>query len=278
MRSIRGKLALALVGALLVVGCIRSGDGATARSAAVARAQLAGTPEATVTEATATPSPVATATGAAPTATGAAPTATSGAEATAVPTATIAPTAAATATTSASIWPEINLNGAGGRNIVQVVNRNDARLRVEGKVDYGHANGPNVAPVNSATAYASCTGCQTLVLAAQIVVYGRDATTVSPKNTAIAVNVQCTGCVTVARAIQYALPVDDPKNPPDGVKQLVKELNAELNAMKTDQSLTLDQAIARMNAVMARFNAYSQNLMQQEDVQTAPTTGVLPPA
>src|SRR5437762_14004720 len=73
------------------------------------------------------------------------------------PTATASTTAA-----SASTLPGAN---AGGKNVVQVVNRSDGAFRVDGKVQLNRIPAPNAGPVNLAMAYSQCTNCQTLALA-----------------------------------------------------------------------------------------------------------------
>ena len=45
---------------------------------------------------------------------------------------------------------------------------------------------------------------------------------------AVAFNAACTRCYTVARAVQYAIPVDDPSQLPDRVSQMAQQFNAQL--------------------------------------------------
>src|SRR5438067_6493013 len=91
----------------------------------------------------------------------------------------------------------------GGANIVVVTNRSDSAMRVRGNVDVNHIPGSTASPLNYAGAVASCTDCQTYAIALQIDLISKDATVIEPKNQAIALNVQCTRCRTVAQAIQF---------------------------------------------------------------------------
>ena len=63
---------------------------------------------------------------------------------------------------------------------------------------------------NTAYALASCTDCQTVALAFQVVLVRGDADVVVPENTAVAYNEQCVECLTYASATQIVLGVDGP--------------------------------------------------------------------
>lgn len=59
---------------------------------------------------------------------------------------------------------------------------------------------------NAAVAYASCTDCQTIALAIQVVlIAGYDSSVVAPENLAIAINENCSLCDTLASAYQFVL-------------------------------------------------------------------------
>lgn len=168
-------------------------------------------------------------------------------------------------------------SGAGGKNLVQATNRVDGRLHVAGQVQLNRIPGPTAEPYNLARAYASCTGCQTLAVALQVNLIGQTPTFVSPKNAAVALNYECTGCHTRARAFQYVLQVDDPTQTPPRVQQLVARMNQELNAIQADQSVTLPEAEARVNAVVAEFQDLAFSLNDQRDETTETTSPDAPP-
>lgn len=63
---------------------------------------------------------------------------------------------------------------------------------------------------NLALAYATCTDCQTVALAFQVVIVVGDANYVAPVNQAAAVNDQCAECLTFASATQIVVGVDGP--------------------------------------------------------------------
>src|SRR5437773_3331955 len=99
----------------------------------------------------------------------------------------------------------------GPRNMVNGRNYVDNRLLVRGRVQLNRINGSTVWPVNYAYAYSSCVDCTTMSVALQIDVYQEGADTFMPQNAGVAFNEQCTRCRTLALALQYAIPVDDPK-------------------------------------------------------------------
>lgn len=165
-----------------------------------------------------------------------------------------------------------NAGGGGGKNNVRIVNRQNSRLRVKGNVQLNQIPGPTVEPINLAYAYGSCTDCQTFAVALQINLISRNTTRVTPENAAIAVNVDCTRCHTVAHAYQYVYSVDDPMQVPQEVNDLIKELDRELRAIHSDNSLTLADAEARIAAVIKRFTALASSLRETRDEEVERTS------
>jgi putative peptide zinc metalloprotease protein len=160
----------------------------------------------------------------------------------------------------------------GAKNIIRLTNRVDNRLRVKGNVQLNRIPGPTVAPGNISIAYSSCTDCQTLTMALQINLYERGAANVSPQNAAVALNYACTRCVTAAWAAQYTIPVDDPTQVPAEVSNLIKAMDSELRAIHNDQSVTLDEALTRLNAVKQQFAQLGEYLQEQRQDATETTS------
>ena len=183
---------------------------------------------------------------------------------------TASPTPSATASTATAGSTALPQGGGGGKNIVQVVNQQDGRLKLDGKVQLNRIPESNAAPVDMASAYSSCANCQTLAVALQINLISKSATYVHPQNAAVALNYRCTSCHTIAYAWQYNMTVDDPTAVPADVNQLMARWKAELANIKT-QSVTLTQAINRMNAVIGQFQSLAAYLDLKQD-QTTDTT------
>jgi hypothetical protein len=153
-----------------------------------------------------------------------------------------------------------------GRNEVVVHNCTDDRLRVRAAIQLNTIPGRVVTPLNEAFAESSCVHCQTLAVALQIDLYSAErATDVEPQNFAVAINSNCTGCVTVARAIQYAQGVDEPRDVSEDISETVNDLANELAAIQSNPSITLPEAESRLNAVIVRFNALGGSLGDQRE-------------
>ncbi len=164
------------------------------------------------------------------------------------------------------------LGGGGGRNIVIVRNTTDGALRTRGAAQFNSIPGPVASPVNLAEAYASCTDCDTLAVALQIDLVSTSARQVTPRNYAVALNYACTRCHTIARAYQYVFSVEDPTETPERVRELIAAMDRELSSMQGDPALTLADAEARVDAVVAQFQDLASSLNQQRDEAEDETT------
>jgi putative peptide zinc metalloprotease protein len=152
-------------------------------------------------------------------------------------------------------------DGAPGNQVI-AENTEDKRFMARASIKFRKLKGDDIGPVNIAFAQASCTDCQTIAVAVQVIVYKkRGASNVHPLNVALAANVGCTRCVTIARAIQYVIPVDDFDDVPDNVKRLVHRLDQELHffeQMRSIDELTSDEAAARLQRAVDEFNELHQ--------------------
>jgi hypothetical protein len=158
---------------------------------------------------------------------------------------------------------DVQMGGGGADNIVLLNNHVDGGLTARGSVEVNHIPGPSVAPVNCAFASSTCVGCQTLSVALQIDLISPNAASVAPRNIARAQNVGCQGCQTFARALQYVIQVDDPTSTPPEINRLAQAMNDQLRAVQTDRSLTLAQARAQIDDVLAQFQDLAASLDDQ---------------
>jgi putative peptide zinc metalloprotease protein len=166
----------------------------------------------------------------------------------------------------------------GGNNVVQIQNYQDGRMRVRGRTRLVHAHGESVAPVNAAYALASCTDCQTFAVALEIVLVSPNTTDARPENHAIARNVDCTRCATVARALQYVVTVDDPEQVPDNIQRLLGSMEREIEAVGRERNIDANTANARINAVIAQFQELGSGLTDQQDQTDEPDSPGTTPA
>jgi hypothetical protein len=158
---------------------------------------------------------------------------------------------------------DVQMGGGGANNMVLLNNHVDGGLTTRGVVQVNQIPGPSVAPVNCALASSTCIGCQTLSVALQIDLISPNASSVVPRNIARAQNVGCQSCQTFARALQYVIQVDDPTSTPPEINRLAQAMNDQLRAVQTDRSLTLAQAMARIDDVLAQFQDLAASLNDQ---------------
>jgi putative peptide zinc metalloprotease protein len=164
---------------------------------------------------------------------------------------------------------DFDVGGHGGvSNMVRIRNRQDERFRIRGNVELNRMHGWRVTPRNFAAAVATCTDCRTIVLAFQLNMYERTATHVAPENVAVALNVECTRCYTVAIALQYNVPVEDPNATPEDVAELVEEMDRELHRIHNDKKVDLAEAEATIDGVTARFISLGERLTRQRSEAT----------
>lgn len=164
------------------------------------------------------------------------------------------------------------VSSPGPHNVVQVDNHTDGTLRLRGRIQLAHAHGQADSPLNRATAYGTCVECSTFAVALQIVLVERTATISGPVNVAIALNDRCTGCVTVADAYQFIVPVDDPDQVPDNVNRLIHQLDGELRTIAHEPGITATDAEADVNAVIGQFTDLALDLYVSRDQDTRDTT------
>ena len=165
--------------------------------------------------------------------------------------------------------------GGTRRNVVSVRNRADNRMRIRANIQLARLPGDTAEPYNVAFAYGTCRDCQTFSVALQIVLISRTASRIAPQNGALALNYECHGCLTVARAIQYVVQVEDPTQVPDGVRELIREMDRELREvarLAAAGQMTIADAESRINAVITRFRSVATSLYEQRSEEMMPTT------
>ena len=94
----------------------------------------------------------------------------------------------------------------GADNVVQVVSTTDGGLASRAHLQVAHDPADTVANQNIAVATGSnCTGCRTVAVAMQVVMVEGQPSTFVPANAAVATNANCMSCQTYAFAYQYVL-------------------------------------------------------------------------
>jgi putative peptide zinc metalloprotease protein len=131
---------------------------------------------------------------------------------------------------------------------------------------------------NAAAAWASCTDCQAIAAAFQIVLIFSDPEVATPSNIALAVNWECTACVAFASAFQWVLTTEGPLHfTPEG-NRLLAEVRQRLHDLTTLEELTLDQLLAELEALADIVRQVLANEMVSSGPAPEPPPPPEPPA
>src|SRR2546421_7643424 len=104
--------------------------------------------------------------------------------------------------------------------------------------------------VNTALAYASCTGCQTVAIAIQVILATGIPSVVAPVNQAIAINYLCNLCDTLATAYQFVIGTGQDVRLTGQGREEIARIREELRALR-DSHLTGPAIQERVAALMA---------------------------
>jgi putative peptide zinc metalloprotease protein len=115
-----------------------------------------------------------------------------------------------------------------------------------------HVMSDVVDETNAAVAYNSCSDCDSVAIAFEIVLIEGDASTITPTNIAIAFNENCTTCVAVAEAYQFVLGDGGLGHFDAAGNQILAQIRRELHSMKT-QDLTIAELQALLDDISARI-------------------------
>jgi putative peptide zinc metalloprotease protein len=125
---------------------------------------------------------------------------------------------------------------------------------------------------NTAAALASCTDCQTVALAFQVVLVTGDADVLVPENRAYAVNVACAECLTYASATQLVLGTDGPiRLTSDGYRRLAalqRDLRALEEQLPDMDVVELDAAVQQAKAEL--IAVFSEEVVEPGRPEDAP--------
>jgi putative peptide zinc metalloprotease protein len=108
---------------------------------------------------------------------------------------------------------------------------------------------------NAAVAFSSCESCRTVAVAIQVVLVMSDPTVVSPENVALAINLECVACATLASAYQYVTTVGGPVHfDAEGSKEIA-EIRKALRDLAKQPDLPLEVVQAEVDALVERLYA-----------------------
>ena len=157
--------------------------------------------------------------------------------------------------------------GEGG-NQAMAVNTKDGSTRYDVAFALVWADGDTVANTNEAYALASCTGCQTVAVAFQVVLILGNANVVVPENVAAAVNYSCVQCVTQALATQLVVTLSGPLNAQSTADLAVlwKEIAAFGTAIQ-------DVPLSELQERLTEYERQILAIVQKDPAWVAPSAG-----
>ena len=117
---------------------------------------------------------------------------------------------------------------------------------------------------NHAWALASCTDCQTVALAFQVVLVWNDPNVVVPHNQAVAYNDQCVECLTYASATQIVLGFDGPVRFTDEGRRRLAELQRALADLEDGIG---EMSATELNAAVAAAKQELVSILSEELVE-----------
>ena len=141
---------------------------------------------------------------------------------------------------------------AGGDNTAVAVNTKDGHDVFRLAFHVNRVTSEVVDNTNAAVAYASCTDCQTVAIAIQVVLVMSDPSVVTPQNLALAINQECTACDTLASAYQLVISTGGPvRLTPEG-RRRIAEIRRQLHELR-HSGLSGPEIQARVNALTAEL-------------------------
>jgi putative peptide zinc metalloprotease protein len=157
--------------------------------------------------------------------------------------------------------------GEGG-NQAMAVNTTDGSTLYDVAFALVWADGDTVANTNEAYALASCTGCQTVAVAFQVVLILGNANVVVPENVAAAVNYSCVQCVTQALATQLVVTLSGPLS-----AQSTADLAALWKEISAFGASIQDVPLSELQERLTEFERQILAIVQQDPAWVPPSAG-----
>ena len=141
---------------------------------------------------------------------------------------------------------------AGADNSAIAINTTDGKTVYRIAISVSRNNTQVVTNANIAFAYSTCTGCNTVAIAFQMVLATDNPNVVTPVNLAFAENFNCDSCTTYADATQVAIMTDGQAHFTALGNQRLASIRHDLEALRQD-SLTLDELAVRVQTDTSEF-------------------------
>ena len=155
--------------------------------------------------------------------------------------------------------------GSGADNAVVAINTKDGFDLFKLGFKITRATGEVVDASNGAVAFSSCTECETIAAACQVVLIFSDPSIVTTENIAIAINYQCELCVSLAYAYQGVFTTGGPVHFTAEGNRLLAEIRQDLQELKKTP-LTLEELVAKLKEIADRL----EQIIKTELVSAGP--------
>jgi putative peptide zinc metalloprotease protein len=145
-------------------------------------------------------------------------------------------------------------------NAAVAINTKDGTTLIRVAFKIARVNKDIVDSANAAVAWASCTDCQAVAVAFQVVLVFSDPSVVTPTNLSLAVNFECTACEAFADAEQWVLGTG-------GAVHFTAEGNRRLAALRKrlyELRKRNDLTLAEFRAIMADLEAELEEILATE--------------
>ncbi|HET7483428.1 MAG TPA: hypothetical protein VFK89_11265 [Actinomycetota bacterium] len=174
-------------------------------------------------------------------------------------------------TTSTSVSGGVTAGGGGGgtiNNEVVVINSLDGRSASRVGSGIARVTGDTAENQNAAVAQSSCMDCRTVAVAVQIVLVQRnDASNISPRNYAMALNQGCSGCQSFAGAYQYVVTTDGIVRFTAAGQQRLADLETQLRGLVASDTMTFPELDSRIRGVVQQMWSVVDNELALVGVQ-----------
>ena len=165
-----------------------------------------------------------------------------------------------------------------GTNEAVAVNTNDGSSIFRLAFSVMQVTDEVVDPTNTAFAFASCSDCQTVAIAIQVVFVVGSPETFTPENYAIAINQLCSACDTLATAYQFVVQAPTRVKLTAEGQRGIAEIRTDLLALQ-DSGLSGPEIQAEVDALMedlAALLATEVEAVPGLEVATSTTTATSP--
>lgn len=106
---------------------------------------------------------------------------------------------------------------------------------------------------NAAVAYASCESCETIAVAIQVILIFSDPEVVSPENVALAINSECSLCVTIAEAYQFVYGTGGPVRFDAEGNREIADIRLGVIKLLQSEGLSIEEFQSQLDSLMQRL-------------------------